>query len=872
MWWWRKSREYDLDRELRAHLELEAEEQHDSGLTCEQAMYAARRVFGNTTQIKEEVREMLGFLWLDRLVNDLRYGCRVLTKNPGFAAMTVLTAALGIGANTAIFSVVHAVLLRPLPYKSAERLVSPMYVAKDNFMGLGIGDFQYAAWRDHATIFDGIAAYSGRHLTITGNGEAEQLRVQAVTPGFLGVLGIAPIVGRDLASADAAPRGSQVALMSYSLWTRRFAGDLSILSKAITLDGKPYSVAGVLPRNFEFPDNSGASLLLAMTEPSAEPKGAVYFYNVIARLKPGITTERAEADLALINQRLKAEYPKKFGQDRAVTRVFELHYRLVGNVQPALLALSGAVALVLLIGCLNISNLLLARAISRQKEVAVRIALGAARGRILRQLLTEGMLLASLGGTAGLAVAFGGMQLLRAIAPAGVPHIDDVHLSGPVLAFNICIALLCGVMFGLAPARSVSGIDPEAALKQSIRSATSTRSHRRVEDLLIVAETTLAVILLIGAGLLIRTLGKLTAIAPGFDPDNVVTAELSWPSWKYRTPERQQAILNEMLDKARSGPGVTAASAVACLPYGGFRVTSVLRIEGKPATDPQATDPTANVAVNYAAGEYFKSMGIPILEGRALDNSDIAGRPSVAVVNEALARHFFPDGGAIGSRIRVEGVTDWLRIVGVAGNVKQRGLASETRAEVFQPAAQASASGGSARYLAIRAGDPRILIPWLRSQIASLDSDLPQPEIETMGRKMAALAASQRFVMRLLTLFAAVAIALAAIGIYSVLVYSVERRAHEIAIRLALGAKRAHIMGSVLGRGLRLSLAGALLGTAGGLGLTSYLKSLLYGVTPHDPLTLIAGCLVVLLVALSAAYLPARRAMKRDPVATLRAE
>jgi putative ABC transport system permease protein len=671
---------------------------------------------------------MLGFMWLARLANDLRYGCRVLKKNPGFAAMTILTAALGIGANTAIFSVIHAVLLRPLPYKNAKQLVSPMYVAKDNFIGLGIGDFQYGAWRDQATIFDGVAAYSGRRFTITGNGEAEQLRAQIVTSGFLGVLGVAPIIGRDLTGADGAPRGGQVVLLSYALWMRRFAGDSSILSKAITLDGKPYSVAGVLPRNFEFPDNSDASLLLAMTEPPAQPKGAVYFYNVIGRLKAGITTERAEADLALINERLKSEYPKKFGQERAVTRVFELHDRITGNVQPALLALAGAVALVLLIGCLNISNLLLARSISRQKEVAVRIALGAARGQVLRQLVTEGILLASLGGTAGLAVALGGMELLRAIAPAGVPHIESTHLSGAVLAFTICITLLCGIVFGLAPLRSVSGIAPEAALKQTVRSASGTRNHRRMEELLIVAETTFAVILLVGAGLLIRTLGKLTAVAPGFDPDNVVTAELSWPSWKYRTPERQQTILNEMLDRARSGPGVTAASAVACLPYGGFVVTSALRIEGRPALNPQAAGNAANVVVNYAAGDYFKAMSIPILEGRAFDSSDVAGRPSVAVVNETLARQFFPDGRAAGSRIRVEGVTDWLQIVGVYGNLRQGGLASEARAEVFQPAAQ-SVSGGSARTLAIRTRDPRILIPWLRSQIAALDSDLPHHNV-----------------------------------------------------------------------------------------------------------------------------------------------
>jgi predicted permease len=820
-------------------------------------------------------RETWGLTWLVKLSQDLRYGCRALKNNPGFSAVAILTAALGIGANTSIFSVVNAVLLRPLPYKDAGRLVSPVNIGKDNFMGLGVADFQYATWRDQAKVFDGIAAYVGRRFTITGNGEPEQLRAQAVTPGLLRTIGIAPAVGRDFNSGDALPRGGRVALLSYPLWMRRFGGDPSIRFKSITLDGKPYSVAGVLPRNFEFPENNDVSLLVALSEPAAQPNGAVYFYSVIARLKQAITADRAQSDLALLNKRLESAYPQKSGQSRtgAQTHVIGLHDRLVGNVRPALLVLSGAVALVLLIVCVNICNLLMARAVARQKEIAVRIALGAGRGRVLRQLLTEGMLLAALGGVAALALAFAGVKLLRAIAPAGVPHIENAHIGGAVVAFNIAIAVLTGILFGLAPVRGASGMDPEAALKQAARSATSSRKHRRVENLLIVSETAFALILLAGAGLLIRTFAGLTAIAPGFRSDNVLTARLSLPYWKYPTAERYRAFLDALLEKARSGPGVNAVSAVACLPYGGFVLTGGMQIEGKPFPDPHAGDTGAeNVSVNYAAGDYFRAMGIPILEGRAIDSSDRAGRPDVAVVNQALVRGFFPNAGALGSRIRVEGVTPWLEIVGVAGNVKQGGLASETRPEIFQSAVQAE-SGSSAQTLAIRSTtDPRILIPWLRSQVGELDRDLPPPEIETMKAEMASLVASQLFVMRLLALFAGIAITLAAIGIYSVLVYSVERRAHEIGIRLALGAKRMQIMGLILGRALRLSVAGAVIGTAGGLALTRYLKSLLYGVTPHDPITLAAGCALVIAVAGGAAYLPARRAVKQDPIATLRAE
>jgi predicted permease len=874
-WPRRNQRERDWERELRADLELEAAEQRAHGLSPDEARYAAQRAFGNATRISEETREMWGYQWFDRLLNDLHYGCRTFKNNPGFAAVAILTAALGIGANTSIFSIVNAVLLRPLPYPEAGRLVSPANVAKDNFMGLGVGDFEYAAWRDQAKIFDGVAAYTGRPFTITGNGEPEKLKAQIVTPGFLHVLRIAPVIGRDFIDADAATRGGLVALISHSLWVKRFGGDASILAKSMTLDGKPYSIAGVLPRDFEFPDNSDSSLLLAMTEPRPQPSGAIYFYSVIARMKRGIATDRAERDLTLINQRLESAYPQKFSRGRATaqTRVVGLHDRLVGNVRPALLVLAGAVALVLLIVCVNISNLLLARAIARQREIAVRIALGASRARVLRQLLTEGMLLACLGGLAGLAVAFGGVKLLRAIAPSSVPHIEAAHIGGAVLGFNIAIAVLCGILFGLAPMRGVSAIDPEAALKQTARFSTGTRRRRSMENLLIVSEAAFALILLAGAGLLIRTFAGLTAIAPGFHPDHVMTAHISLPYWKYRNIERQREFLDGLLEKARSAPGVDAAGAVAVPPYGGFMMTSTPQIEGKAAPDPRAAmNQDQNVAANYAAGDYFKAMGIPILKGRALDSSDLPGRPAAAVVNEALAHRYFPDGDAIGSRMKLDGVTDWLTIVGVAGNVKQGGLASETRAEIFQSASQTE-SPGSAATLTIRStADSRVLAPWLYAQIAALDKDVPPPEIVTMRETMASLVASQEFVMRLLALFAGIAITLAGIGIYSVMVYSVERRAHEIGIRLALGAKPAHIIGMVIGRGLRVSAAGSALGIAGGLALTRYLKSLLYGVTPHDPLTLAAGSVLVMAAAFAASYFPARRAVSQDAIAALREE
>jgi len=854
------SRDYDFDDEIQNHIDLLTERLIAQGTPPEEARYAARRQFGNTVALKETHVEMSRWHWLERLAQDIRYACRSLRNNPGFATVAILTAALGIGANTSIFSVVHAVLLRPLPYRDAERLVALVTVnPKENGLGLQVPDFPYASWRDQATIFDSIACYTRRSYTITGSGGPELLRAAIVTPGFLRMMGMSPQIGRDFVVADAAPRGGHAVLLSDSLWARRFGRDPSIVTRQITLNGQPYAVVGILPPTFEFPSATDVSLLVPMSEPSAQRSNATYFYQVIARLKPGISKERVESDLAVINRRIGEKSDRR-------TKAIGLHDKLVGDVRPALLILSAAVGLVLLIACVNIGNLLLARAISRQKEIAVRMALGAGRRRVFQQLLTESMLLAGAGGMAGLAVSFAGVRILRAIAPEGVPHIDAAHISPAVLLFNIGATPVSGILFGIAPLRRATAIDPEAALKQTARAATHNRSHRRLENLLIVTEVAFALILLAGAGLLIRTFAGLTSITTGFHPENVVVAQLNMPNWKYRTAAKNRAFFDALLTKVRTGPGVESAAATASLPYGGFIMTGQVDVEGRSAESTEA-------AVDYATEDYFHSIGIPLLDGRAFTAHDNAASESVAVVNQAFVSRFFPGERPVAKRIKVRGVTEWLRIAGVVGNVKQLGLVSEVRPEIIQPASQ-SGSGSSAQTLVIRStASEKVLIPWVREQISALDKDIPPPRIlETMLAYMAELVDSQRFVMQLLSLFAGLAIALAAIGIYGVLVYSVEQRTKEIGIRVALGARRGEVMALVLGRGLRLSLAGAALGVAGALLATRYLKSLLYGVTPHDPITLAAGCAVLIAVALAAAWLPARRAVAVDPMAALRNE
>lgn len=860
----RRADESEMDREVAAHLALLAEDFERSGMAPSEAHHAALRAFGGVELAREASRDARSFVWIEQASQDLRHALRSFTKSPAFALGVILTAALGIGANASIFSLVHAVLLQPLPYRDADRLMT--------IAGGPTGDFRYGAWRTQATVFDGMAAYMGRRHIMTGSGEAEQVLAHVVTPTFLSVLGVAPVLGRDFDNGDAQPRGGDKALISFRLWKNRFNGDANVTARGLQLDGKPYTIIGVLPRDFAFPDKTQPALLLAMSEPPPQPTGAVYYLKVIARLKPGVNPDRANRDLSLIDAKLKLAFPKQFsrGPRGAPRQLQSLREGLTGDARPALLVLWVAAGLVLLIVCANILNLLLARGLSRQRELAVRMALGADRARVARQLLTEGMLLSVAGGATGLAVAGFAVPGLLAMAPADVPQLADARVNSTVLFYTTGITMLVGLAFGLWPIRGLSGVQGRLALKQASRSLTASREQRGLESVLVVCEAALAFILLTGAGLMIQTLTTMTAIPPGFDPSNVVTGRLSLPYWKYaesgRSPVEKVA---EIMTKLRDGPGVESVGAVAALPYGGFVMSSGLEIAGQPPL-PEGEE----VPVNFAAGEYFQTMRIPLLAGRTWDRGDTAGRPAVSVVTEELVRRYFHGQAraAVGARIRVKGVTPWLDVIGVVGDVKQAGLATPPKPMVYQPAAQ-SESGDSASTIVVRSSaDPRVLLPWIRSLVLSLDTDLPPPDLATAQANITGLLASRVFLMRLLTAFAIVAILLAATGIYCVLAYSVERRLKEIGIRMALGAQSGQISAMILRRAVMLALGGTAVGVAGGWGLGRYLEASLYGVTPHDPATFAAGASLLLLVGVAAGYLPARAAAQQDVLSVLKIE
>jgi putative ABC transport system permease protein len=867
--------ERDLEEEIRSHLEMQIEENLRRGMTPEEARQAASRKFGGAVQVKEAYRDRLSLPVIETAFQDLRYGLRMLRRNPGFTFVAVLTLALGIGANTAIFSVVNAVLLRSLPYRDPDRLVAASYyrgVAGDYAR---IADFQ--AWRDQAKAFEQIAAYRTDDADFTGNGEPERLTAGTVSASLFATLGVAPALGRDFTPEDDTDGAAPVVILSDGLWRRRFGGDPQVIGKAITLRGQSLTVIGIMPPGFRFPGESELwAPLMPILNRQLSQQASMGRLNVLARLKPAVTPEGAKAELSIILERQRHDSPRLYSLVQEV-RVVKLGEKFIGDVRRPLLVMFGAVAFVLLIACANVANLLLARSTARQKEMAIRAAVGAGRLRLAQQLLTESLLLSTAGGVAGLLAAKWGVKLLVAMSPSGIARINESGVDGRVFGFTCAVAVLTGLIAGLFPALHASKTDVNETLKAR-STAGGARSGqdrmRRALPALMIAELAMALILLVGAGLMVKSFMRLLDVPKGFNPDGLLTLLLRPGYGKYPQGSPQRvAYYQEALAHVRALPGVESACLTSFLPLTGPTVRIILQIEGRPPFE-QGKEPI--VEANHISLEYFLTMGIPMRAGRPFSAQDGAETPKVVIINETFARRLFPNENPIGHRLFP--VPNQATIVGVVGDTHHLGLDRDIRPEVYLPYVQRPDDMMSLR-LVVRAASGQnnstglaSLAAAIRKQSQAIEPNEPVSQVVTMNEHLSDSVAQRRFQMLLLGVFAAVALVIASVGIYGVISYAAGQRTQEIGVRMALGAQSGDVLRMVIWRGMSLALVGVALGLAAALALTRIIRSLLFEVSATDPATFALIALLMVSVAFIASYIPARRATKVDPLIALRSE
>ena len=862
----------DLDRELRTHLEIEAEEQRASGLSADAAVAAARRALGRETTIREDVRALSPAAALDDLTQDLRYGLRMLRRHAGFTAVAALTLALGIGANTATFSVLEAALLRPFPYPAADRLVMlwenvniPAYKNDQNTPAPG----NFNDWRRQSQSYSAMAAIASRAWNLTGSGNPIRISGEAVSSDFFDVLAIEPALGRRFTTADDTRGSERVAVLSHGLWSDRFGGDPSAVGRTLLLDDVPYTIVGVMPRGFAFPDPDDQLWVPIALTPQQLANHGSHFLRVVARLKPGATTAQAQAELDGIAAELTKQFPAS--NTGVGARVMSLRDVVVGDVRRPLLVLSGIVGFVLLMVCTNIGNLLLARASAREREFAVRAALGAGRGRVLRQLLTESLLLALIGGAAGIALASWSLTGLRWLAPASLPHAEAISIDGVVAAFNFGIACVAGLVCGLAPAWQAQRTDLHEAIKAEARAA-SHPAGARARNLLVVAETALGVLVLVGAGLLLRSFWELQHVAVGFESDRLLTFRVATPRARYDTIQKRSVFLRALADRLTAAPAIQSAAGITFLPLTLSGGTSGVNIEGDP---PPAPGQVKFVDFRSVTPGYFSTMRIPLLAGRDVAWSDTPDGPSVIVVSQSAAQAFWPNRDPIGRRMKLGRSTDpsvpWLTVVGVAGNVRQLDLTRQPRPAVYFAGTQDAGTGDVVRDWVVRAGgDPATLASLVRSAVWAVDDSLPITRVQTMDRVRSTATSRERFTLLLVSAFGILALVLAAIGLYGVTAYTVAQRTRELGIRVALGAAPGDVLRLVLGLGGRLVGMGLAIGIAAALLLSELMRALLFGVGTRDPFTFVAAASLLATIAFVASYIPARRAMRIDPVISLR--
>jgi len=877
--------EREMDDELRYHIEQQTEQNIRLGMDPEEALYAALKSFRGVEQAKEMSRDARGVRWLEEFWQDLRYGARMLLKNPAFSITAISILAIGIGANTAIFSVVYAVILRPLPYAESERLA----MIKEDLPAQGIPDVgasmpDFLEWRNRNRIFDQLEAFSTDSYDISSNGDPERVGGAQISAELFPFLGVAPVQGRRFLSEEQQFGRHRVVILGAALWRRRFGDQTRLNGQTIKINGETFSIVGVMPEGFEFPEQ-GMRIWLPLSVPAGHENNtrSENWLEVIARLKPGVTIRQAQADMDHIHRQLAQEF-KQIAEFRV--RVLSLSEHVVGKeLTTILLVLLGAVGFVLLIACTNTANLMLARAVARQKEMTIRVTLGASRWRVIRQALTESVLIGMTGGILGVVLAMWGIDALLRLGP-DLPRFADVKINGRVLIFTIALSLVTSFLAGLAPAWQSTKTDLQKSLKDSARTAFGSASHRRLRGALVVSEIALSLVLLICAGLMINSLLRLQRVDPGFRTNQVLSMRISPPPSRY--PEnRATAIVDfykRLEERVRAIPGVQMAGYTTSLPLIGFGWMQYITIEGHPI--PRAIEETPLVHYRQISAHYFETLGIRLLKGRALNERDTRDTEPVAVVNESFVRLFYPNEAPISKRFYLghpeelspsqRRPTRWT-IVGVSRDIKHQGLDSEPRPEIFSLHEQSLSKPDDGPYpnmfFVVRAAsDPTALAAAVRREVRELDKDLPVAEVITMDRLLGNSLLRQRLITLLLFIFSIIALMLAAVGIYSVISYSVTQRTHEIGIRMALGAQRIDTLKLIVGQGMRLAFIGAVIGLLGSIVLTRFIETLLFEVKASDPLTYALIVLLIVFVSMLACYLPARRASKVDPLVALKYE
>jgi putative ABC transport system permease protein len=880
------ARELEIIEELSQHLQDRYEQELSRGATEEEAQREALEELNASESLGRELKQLEGRVPQNPVVigtdtktsimgdiaQDLRYGLRTLRKNPGFTSVAVLALALGIGANSAIFSVVNAVLLQPLPYKNPEQLV----MVWENATHLGFPkDTPSAAnfldWRAQNTVFTGMSAMAQKNFNLTGVGEPERLDGRRVSANLFDVLGVQPRLGRGFLPQEDTP-GTRVVILSHGLWQRRFGSDPRIIGQALNLNGESYSVVGVMPPGVGVPsrDNWKDQLWvpIAFSSEDAQSRGNHYL-EVIARMKPGITLKQAQAEMETIAARLAQQYPKT--NLRIGTVVSPLHEEVVGDIRPALLVLLGAVGFVLLIACANVANLLLARAAVRQKEIALRLALGASRSRLTRQFLTESVLLATLGAAVGLMFAVAGLRILKTFIPETIAHAGSIGIDAKVLIFTALVAVITGLIFGLAPAAQASNFNLNETLNEGGRGAAEGSKGARLRGLLVITEVAVSFVLLIGAGLLINSFIHLRNLDPGFRADHVLTAKIDLSEVKYPDQEHRTPFLDEVLRRVRALPGVQSAAIAGNLPLTYNGDSTYISVEGIP--DPPI-DQQLDVIYRAIGPGYFGTMGIPLVRGRDFTDQDSTETGYAVIVSEKLAQHFWPGQDPIGKRL-TPGLppsgSPLREVIGVVKDVRQNNFLAAPKMQMYMTYRQLKDLAPNA--LVVRtAVEPMSLATALRNAVWAVDKDQPVSNIDTMEHIVAGAVARQRFSTTLLGIFATLALTLAAVGIYGVTSYSVAQRTHEIGIRMALGARRRDVLKMTVKQGLKLVVMGVAIGLVAAFVLTRVMASLLFGVSATDPVTFFSISLVLMGVAILASYIPALRATKVDPMVALRAQ